>query len=333
MKKQRFSLSSDSGEVFSVDYSHTDAYDFNHENSFHSRGKSLSSGITVLSSNISVHTPLRYAFSARNTPLTLSFCMEGKANISVDVRDRQCLGLVHSTSICTMSHLTRAEGTWQPSCGRYRMVDLVIPAPQESPLWKELEGSLPPELKPLAYGAPPGDFFYSLPISPEIQAAVCSLEACPVPRENEHLYMECKTREIIILLISHLSRMRSMSEKAIPLSSADIEGIHEARRILETNLETPPSLMQLARMAEINEFKLKKGFRQLFGTTPFSHLRETRLETARSHLESGEFNVCEACMAVGYSNLGNFIGLFRKRFGITPGDVLRSAQRTRHMAN
>lgn len=333
MKKPRFSLSSDSGKALSVDYSHMQVLDFTHENSFHAEGKNLSSGITVLSSDIRVRSSLRYIFSARNTPLTLSFCMEGKAHISVNVCGRMCQGHIHSTSMCTMSHLTKAEGTWHPTRSRYRMVDLIIPAPQESSLWRDIEGSLPPELKPLANGSPPDDFFYSLPVTPEIQAAVCSLEACPVPSDNEHIYMECKTREIVILMVSHLSRMRSLSEKTIPLSNADIEGIHDARRILESNLENPPSLVQLARMAGINEFKLKKGFRQIFGTTPFNHLRETRLEVARAHLESGKLNVCEACMAVGYSNLGNFIGLFRKRFGMTPGDILRCAQRTRHMAH
>jgi AraC-like DNA-binding protein len=54
-----------------------------------------------------------------------------------------------------------------------------------------------------------------------------------------------------------------------------------------------------------------------------------RLETAHAHLQSGKMNVYEACVAVGYSSLSNFIALFKKEFGITPGKVLQCALRTR----
>jgi len=47
-----------------------------------------------------------------------------------------------------------------------------------------------------------------------------------------------------------------------PLRLADIERIHEARDILISNMQNPPSLFNLARQVGLNDTKLKRGFRQ-----------------------------------------------------------------------
>ncbi len=333
MKQHGFSLSSDSGEVFNVDPTGPITFDIERDDLFAATATVLPGQVIIQSTDIRLRSPRSFTFAADNTPLTLSFCLEGRANISIGVCGKPPVNVIHSPALCAISHLPRAEGVWRPATGRFRSVSLAMPAPHDLALWREFGCLLPPELEPMARGLAPHDFFHSLPVTPQMQAAVSTLAACPVEGRAKQLYLECKSRELLILMIAHMGRMRALSAQAIPLSDADTQSIHEAWRILVANLVNPPSLVQLARMAGINEFKLKKGFRQIFGTTPFNHLRETRLETARAHLESGKYNVCEACMAVGYSNLGNFIGLYRKRFGMTPGDVVRCAQRTRHGAH
>jgi len=333
MKDQCCSLTSNSREILHVDMSREQPAKPDNELIHSSNGTTLPDGVIIQATDIMVPRPTTYTFEAQKTPLTISFCLEGRADIAVGVCGKPKRSIVHSPPLCTMTHLPRAEGTWTPTYGRCRILNLTMPAYQTFSVWREFKGGLPPELAPLARGEAPLDFFLSVPVTPDIQSAVRNLAACPIQGPGQELYLQCKAREILILMIAHLCRLNSLSEKAIPLTDADLQGIQEARRLLEENMEDPPTLVQLARMAGINEFKLKKGFRQIFGITPFNHLREIRLDAARTHLESGKMNVCEACVAVGYSNLGNFIGLFKKKFGLTPGDLLRSALRTRHMAN
>lgn len=102
------------------------------------------------------------------------------------------------------------------------------------------------------------------------------------------------------------------------LASLEKRSLKEARHILEQEFVSPPSLVELARRAGTNEFKLKRGFRKLFGTTVFGYIRELRMKRARFLLEQGHLNVTEVAFEVGYSSLGHFSASFKQRFGALP---------------
>ena len=61
--------------------------------------------------------------------------------------------------------------------------------------------------------------------------------------------------------------------------------IHQAKDILIRQIDNPPSLLSLARQVGINDFKLKQGFRQVFGTTVFGYLHSHRMERAAQLLQ------------------------------------------------
>jgi AraC-like DNA-binding protein len=64
-------------------------------------------------------------------------------------------------------------------------------------------------------------------------------------------------------------------------------------------MEAPLSLPELAGYAGINETKLKRGFRKVYGTSVFGYLRNQRLDKARILLETGDMNVSEVAYSVG----------------------------------
>jgi AraC-like DNA-binding protein len=55
------------------------------------------------------------------------------------------------------------------------------------------------------------------------------------------------------------------------------------------------------------------------GHTITQQLRQLRMEKAAELLRSGEFNVTEAAMEVGYSSLSHFSAAFHETFGCCPG--------------
>ncbi len=63
------------------------------------------------------------------------------------------------------------------------------------------------------------------------------------------------------------------------MNPKDIECLYRAKEILLNDIIRPPSLKELARKSAINEFKLKKGFKELFGITVYRMLQEVRLKT------------------------------------------------------
>lgn len=130
------------------------------------------------------------------------------------------------------------------------------------------------------------------------------------------LYLEAKLLEL--LCTSFQDTPATQNRSSCTLSSQDIASLHKAKTLLLHNLQSPPSIKELARKAAINEFKLKKGFKQLFGTTIYGALHEHRLEEAKQLLLNNDINIQEAAALVGYSSLGHFSKIFKAKYGVLP---------------
>jgi AraC-like DNA-binding protein len=87
---------------------------------------------------------------------------------------------------------------------------------------------------------------------------------------------------------------------------------------VEQEYQNPPHLTELARRVGLNTTKLKMGFRGLFGRSVFEHVRNLRLEYARSLLAQGDLDVTRTCYEVGYNSLSHFSKAFRQAFGASP---------------
>ncbi|UOE51728.1 AraC family transcriptional regulator [Mucilaginibacter sp. SMC90] len=105
-----------------------------------------------------------------------------------------------------------------------------------------------------------------------------------------------------------------------PFSSTDKARLLEAKNIVEQNIKQPCSLMELSRKTGLNDFKLKKGFKALFGNTVFGHLAELRMNHAHKLLKDGR-SVSEVAESVGYKNAHHFTAAFKKHFDILPSKV------------
>jgi AraC-like DNA-binding protein len=86
----------------------------------------------------------------------------------------------------------------------------------------------------------------------------------------------------------------------------------------------PPSLRELSDEIGLNLKKLKEGFKQIYGDSVFSFLFDYKMEIARKLLESGEHNVNEVGLKVGYSTSSHFISAFKKKYGTTPKKYIQS---------
>lgn len=154
--------------------------------------------------------------------------------------------------------------------------------------------------------------------TPEMRVALEQIINCPFTGLTKKIYLESKCLEIIALKLEQLATRESSSTKATTLKRDDIDRIYYAKEILTESLDNPPSLIELARQVGLNDYKLKLGFRQVFGTTAFSYLHQQRMEKARQLLLEGQMNVKEVARAVGYTNQSHFATAFRKQFGTNP---------------
>jgi AraC-like DNA-binding protein len=103
-------------------------------------------------------------------------------------------------------------------------------------------------------------------------------------------------------------------------SDTDNARLQEAKSIVEQNLKHPCSLIELSRKTGLNDFKLKKGFKALFGNTVFGYLAELRMNFAYKLLKDGR-TVSEVAETVGYKNAHHFTAAFKKQFDMLPSKV------------
>ncbi len=100
--------------------------------------------------------------------------------------------------------------------------------------------------------------------------------------------------------------------------SRDIEKLYFIKELIDKEPETDHSLRKLSRQAGLNIFKLKNGFKSVFGDTVFGYIHHLRMEKARKMLLEGE-QVSTVAYLLGYTSPNNFSTAFRKKFGVSPG--------------
>ena len=142
---------------------------------------------------------------------------------------------------------------------------------------------------------------------------------CSLVGELANIYKQGKIFELLSLEISKLQK----NEDDIFLDDYDRSAILKAKEILLNNLKNPPSIVGLAKMVHLSEVKLKRGFKQIYKTSPYQLLVSHKMNLAKNMLESGEYNINEIALQVGYKFANNFTNAFYKEFKIRPKDILK----------
>ncbi len=132
----------------------------------------------------------------------------------------------------------------------------------------------------------------------------------------QDIYLGAKCLELIVLQAALYTEKEQ--HKLRPAQRLDREKIIAAREILLSRYQEPPSISELARQVGINEYKLKKGFRDFFATSIFSYVLRCRMRRAVHLLIDSQKSIKEIGYEVGYKTPQHFSGAFRKQFGKSP---------------
>jgi AraC-like DNA-binding protein len=157
-------------------------------------------------------------------------------------------------------------------------------------------------------------------ITPYMETLVQQILHCNKQGIMKRLFLESKVMELLMLQIEQFET--AVDKKPVMVIKAnDAEKIHYARHLLEQNISNPYSLLELSRMVGLNDFKLKKGFKEIFGNTVFGYLHEIRMQEAKKLLLDQQKSIHDVAEFCGYQYVQHFSTAFKKRFGITPGGM------------
>ena len=154
-------------------------------------------------------------------------------------------------------------------------------------------------------------------ISPSMSIVLTQLLNFNLNNSVKPLYFKAKTFELLSLYFNK-SDETNLDQCPFLVSESNVNKIKLAKDIIINRLAEPPSLNDLADEIGLSLKKLKEGFKQIYGDSVYSFLIDYKMELARKLLESGDYNVNEVGLKIGYSTSSHFIAAFKKKYGVTP---------------
>lgn len=138
---------------------------------------------------------------------------------------------------------------------------------------------------------------------------------------TRHLYVEAKAMELLALQIEEIVAGCGIKPVLNIISKADKEKLVALYEYVNDNFLEPLTLSQLAKKFTLNEFKIKKGFKQLYSQTVFGYILSLRMQKAKQLLTDGNMTVSEVSDLVGYSSVHNFSNSFFKMYNYRPNKL------------
>ncbi|HEX6333060.1 MAG TPA: AraC family transcriptional regulator [Flavisolibacter sp.] len=139
----------------------------------------------------------------------------------------------------------------------------------------------------------------------------------------ENIYINAQTQMLLLYSLDCLDDKQVDVINCRFLSNeVDREKIMKARDILTKQIGEPITIRELSRRVAMNECYLKKGFKEMFGTTIFDFFQSQRMEHARYLLYEKGLTVTEVSVLLGYSSISHFSTAFKKHTGLKPCELL-----------
>ena len=103
----------------------------------------------------------------------------------------------------------------------------------------------------------------------------------------------------------------------------------EAEAILQAHLQKNlPRLENIAKQVSLSESTLKRYFKVTFGKSVYEYYLEKKMDFAKSLLLGKPITVNEAAEILGYEKVSNFINIFKKHHGYSPGSMKKRMYET-----
>jgi len=123
--------------------------------------------------------------------------------------------------------------------------------------------------------------------------------------------------EALWLALAHLLEMGSTLRVSEPQRVFDQRTWQQLRDWLESRLDDPPSLEEIAAFCAMSPWQALRRFRQHSGLPPHQWLTQLRLQRALPLVLAGE-PLSEIALRLGFYDQAHFSRLFRRTYGLPP---------------
>jgi AraC-like DNA-binding protein len=277
----------------------------------------IENGFYVLKIQNDTHENQRVTREIDSTFIQFHFCLKGQAKFifnegryALEVSEENSL-LLYNTQLDLPMNMEMAPNSW--------LVSVVMTIRKFHSLFSKEADYIPflsADNKEKKYYAQEG-------VSPAIAVVLSQIMNYNLHPSIKELYIRSKVYELIALYFNR-STDADLEQCPFLVDEDNVKRIRQAKEIMISHMAEPPSLPELAKQVGLSLKKLKEGFKQIYGDTVYSFLFDYKMEHARRLLETGQNNVNEVGLKVGYSTSSHFIAAFKKKYGTTPKKYVMS---------
>jgi len=156
-------------------------------------------------------------------------------------------------------------------------------------------------------------------LSAGLNYVATSLLNSPYQQGFRLLHSEAKALELLCEVLS--PGTAELEAERCQASTTLVRQIDAVRRILSTQYAPIPHIHELARRVGMSESKLKRAFKENFGSTVFEYGLECRMRHALELLRANSASICQVAECVGYQHQTSFTAAFRDHFGFLPSEA------------
>ncbi|GAB3942710.1 AraC family transcriptional regulator [Spirosoma harenae] len=159
-------------------------------------------------------------------------------------------------------------------------------------------------------------------ITPQMAFLIDEIRNCRATGPMRNLLIQSRILELVALQIDQFRLPAITFSNSLPFD--EVEKLYQLKAYLDVNFLADHTLAHLSRFCALNEFKVKKGFKQLFDTTVFNYLRKLRMDYAGELLRHHNLSVDEVADRLSYEHSQHFSIAFKKYTGYTPSEYQHS---------
>ncbi|MBO9563107.1 MAG: helix-turn-helix transcriptional regulator [Niastella sp.] len=125
------------------------------------------------------------------------------------------------------------------------------------------------------------------------------------------------------LILDFLHKMlNSQVPRVAGSQDAHFLKVMEAEAILQAHLQRNlPNVCAIAQQVSLSESTLKRHFKIIFGKSLYEYYLEKKMNLAKVMLLEKPLTVYQTASMLGYEKVSNFIGIFKKHHGYSPGSM------------
>lgn len=142
-----------------------------------------------------------------------------------------------------------------------------------------------------------------------------------LPEEERGRYCVFKSVELLYLLCAEPQE----AECIAPGRTAP-HSLQEVRDFIQAHLSEKLTIERLCKRFSVSPTFLKEGFRRAYGMPVHSFLIQQRLKRARELVCTTRMPIQQIAQAVGYEGMSQFNAVFKRQFGMPPGQYRKMSE-------